>query len=277
MNLGFITIYKRDMIRFVRFKQQFFSSLLHPVLWIAIFGLAMAASFGSTSCVPVPDGKYQVDYLTFMCAGMIAGTVLFSSMIGGFFVLSDKTQGLMREVIASPVKRYDIILGLSLSSITKGIIQASIILIFGLLLGVSFFRGFELLPIIGCVLGVLLFVALFTAAFLCISVAISLKADSLEGFQAISNLIPMPLFFMSNALYPIGSLPFIFQMVATLNPLTHLILAIRYFTIGGNFYAVGTEYVYTGTDILISFVYLLIVLTLSFIVALRSIRKIEII
>lgn len=84
----FLTIYWREMIRFVRFRAQLFSSLLQPALWMAFFGVAMSSNLDRfASAIPAPAGVIPLDYLTFMAAGVIAMTTLFTSLFGGMSLL----------------------------------------------------------------------------------------------------------------------------------------------------------------------------------------------
>ena len=144
MQYGFATIYWRDMIRFVRFKTLLVSSLLQPALWLAFFGIAMSSSFDKlVAGVPGIPGVHTIGYLTFMGAGIIAMTTLFTSLFGGIVILFDKNWGLMREILASPMNRNHIIFGIGLSGVTKSFIQAIIIMVFGILIGAAFFSGFS--------------------------------------------------------------------------------------------------------------------------------------
>lgn len=274
---GFVTIYKRDMRRFVKFKHQLLSSLLQPVLWLAFFGMAMAGNFdrilGGDVSFP---GVLAVDYLTFMCAGIISATVLFTSIFGGFFVLFDKNWGLMREVMASPIRRRNIVSGLAFSGVTKAWIQAVIILVFGLVLGVDFFPGADPLTILLSLVGLLAFVGIFSAGFICISLTLALKIDSPEGFQGVATLLTMPLFFMSNSLYPMEGLPVILQQLAIINPLTHLTTGVRFCTVGSHFSAIGIEFQYSAGEILLSFGYLCLIAAIAFYTALRTIETTEV-
>lgn len=170
MGWEFLTVYWREMIRFVRFRTQLFSSLLQPALWMGFFGIAMSSNLDRfTSSIPVPAGVVQVDYLTFMAAGVIAMTTLFTSLYGGMSLLFDKNWGLMREMLASPMPRTHIMLGVSLSGMTKSFIQAGIIMVFGLVLGVRFFHGFSVARIALSVIGVFAFLGLFSLGFLLFS------------------------------------------------------------------------------------------------------------
>lgn len=276
MRFGFFNIYKRDMTRYFRFKHQLFSSLLQPALWLAFFGMSMAGNFdrilGGTGAGPA--GVMNVDYLTFMCAGVLAATILFTNIFGGFILLFDKNWGIMREILASPMPRKDLITGIAMSGITKSWIQASIVIVFGLLLGVTFFTGKGVSGIFFSFVGIFAFIGLFAIAFICISAFIAMKMDSPEGFQGISTLLTMPLFFVSNALYPATGLPPLLQQIAEINPLTHLTAGIRYFTIGDHFTAIGMEFIYSPVEILISLLYLALFAGMMFIIAWKTVDKV---
>jgi ABC-2 type transport system permease protein len=270
----FLTVYWREMIRFVRFRTQLFSSLLQPALWMAFFGVAMSSNFNRfTSAIPVPAGVVPVDYLTFMAAGVIAMTTLFTSLFGGISLLFDKNWGLMREMLASPMPRTHIMLGVSLSGMTKSFIQVAIIMAFGLLLGVQFFPGFSPARIAVSILGIFAFVGAFSLGFLLFSSNISMRLESPEGLQGIITLLTLPLFFVSNALYPIQAFPPLLQALSIYNPLTHLVNGVRYFTLGSEFFAVGAEYSYTPTDILLSFAYLAVFAAVMYVLARRTFRR----
>lgn len=271
---GFYTVYWRDMVRFFRFKTLLFSSLLQPALWLAFFGIAMAANFDQLyTQVPVPAGYLQVGYLTFMGAGVIAMTTLFTSLFSGIVILFDKNWGLMREILASPMKRENIIIGLGLSGVTKSIIQALIIMGFGLLIGVGFFPGFTPLRILISIFGILAFVSIFAIGFIFFSAAIAVSMESPEGLQGVITLLTMPIFFASNALYPTAAFPEILRIISIYNPLTYLINGIRYFAIGDRFVALGAEYSFTAMDIVVSFMALVFFSFLMFLLALWRFRK----
>ncbi|HTY14692.1 MAG TPA: ABC transporter permease [Methanoregulaceae archaeon] len=268
MNYGFMTIFWRDMIRFLRFKTMLIASLVQPALWMAFFGIAMSANFDRLSAtIPPVPGVPQVPYLTYMAAGVIAMTTLFTSLFGGIVLLFDKNWGLMREVMASPLPRNHIIFGIALSGMTKSFIQAAIIMVFGLFLGVEFFSGYTPFQVVTSVLGIMLFVGVFAIGFLFFSAAISISMETPEGLQGIITLLTMPIFFASNALYPVTAFPPFLQAISVVNPLTQMINGIRYFAIGDDFTAIGIHYVYTTADILISFGILALFSGLMFIVA----------
>ncbi len=270
---GFMTIYWRDMLRFVRFKTLLISSLVQPALWMAFFGIAMSSSFDrfAATAPPVP-GVPAINYLTFMAAGVIAMTTLFTSFYGGIVLLFDKNWGLMREILASPLPRDDLIFGVGLSGVTKSFIQATLIMLFGFALGVGFFPGKGPTEILLSLGGIFAFIAIFSLGFLFLSAAISISLESPEGLQGIITLLTMPLFFVSNALYPISAFPPVLQALSAWNPLTHLITGIRFFAIGERFSATGVLYQAGAGEVATSFITLLAFTILTFLVARWRVR-----
>ncbi|MBP2146145.1 ABC-2 type transport system permease protein [Methanofollis sp. W23] len=268
MDLRFLTITWRDLLRFVRFKSVLVASLLQPALWLAFFGIGMASSFDRFApAAAVVPGMVTVGYLTFMCAGVIALTTLFTSLYGGIIFLFDKNWGLLREIVASPLPRGSIIVGIALSGVTKSYLQAIVITGFGLLLGVEFFAGFGAVETVAAVAGMLVFVGVFALGFLFLSSAIAVTMETPEGLQAVITLLTLPIFFASNALYPTATLPDALRALAAANPLTHLITGLRYFAIGPDFSALGVRYVTTAVDVVFSLCVLLVFAALTFLLA----------
>jgi ABC-2 type transport system permease protein len=259
MNPGFLTIFWRDMIRFFRFKTLLISSLVQPALWMAFFGIAMSSNFNRlTSQIPPVPGVPTIDYLTYMAAGVIAMTTLFTSLFGGIVILFDKNWGLLREIFASPLPRNHIIFGIALSGMTKSFIQAVIILVFAIIIGAQFFTGYTIAQTFLSIAGILLFVGAFALGFLFLSAAISVSLESPEGLYGIITLLTMPIFFASNALYPVSAFPPFLEAISLVNPLTYLVTGIRYFAIGGNFQAIGVHYTATPGDIAFAFFFLVL-------------------
>jgi len=274
MATEFVTVYWRDMLRFFRFRALLFSSLVQPALWMAFFGVAFTGTLTQLGASAMaPPGSVSVPYLTFMAAGIMALTTLFTSLFGGISLLFDKLWGLMREILASPMPRSHILVGISLSGVTKSFIQVIIIMLFGILIGVRFFVGQTLLQLAVSILGILLFVGVFSLGFLFMSATISMRMESPESLQAVITLLSLPLFFVSNALYPASAFPSFLQAAAAGNPLTYVVTGIRYFAIGPDFYALGSHYVYTPMDVGTAFLALLVFALVMFAIAWWTFRK----
>lgn len=273
MGREFLTVYWREMLRFVRFKGQLFAALVQPALWLLLFGVAMASNFDS-SAIPLPEipGAVSVDYLTFMAAGVMAMTAVFTGLFGGMGLLFDKNWGIMKEMMASPMEPHHIQIGVGLGGVTKALIQVGLIMGFGILLGVDFFAGFGAAETLMAVLGILVFVAVFSAGFVFLSAGLAMRVESMESVQAIMTLLTMPILFSSNALYSTDSFPQWLQAISAANPLTYFVNGIRYFALGSDFTAMGTHYQYAGGDILLSLGVLVVFALLAFAFAWQAFR-----
>jgi len=175
--------------------------------------------------------------------------------------------------LASPMPRNHIIVGIGLSGVTKSFIQVMVIMGFGLVIGVRFFPGYTPTHMVFAILGVLLFVGIFSLGFLFLSSAISMSMETPEGLQAVITLLTLPLFFASNALYPIDAFPGPVRILSQFNPLTHLVNGVRYFAVGHDFYAIGIHYVYTTNDLILSLLALTGFALVMFLVAWRVFQK----
>ena len=278
MRTEFLTIFWRDMLKFFRIRSMLFTSLVQPAIWLALYGLSMSSNFallmpgGSP-----PPGVLSVSYLTFMAAGVVSLTILFTCLYSGITLQFDKEFGLMKEMVASPLPRSHIIWGLSLSGVAKSLIQSTVIFAFGYVLGVRFFEGFTFASALLSILGILFFVVLLALGLLFLSSTIALRLESHEGLQGVITLLSLPLFFASNALYPITSLPVAIRMASYINPLSHFINGFRCFSLGSDFYAFGIRYTYSPYDILISIAFLIGFDVVTYLLALRTIKKAKIV
>ncbi len=190
MTREFLTIYWREMLRFVRFRGQLFAALVQPALWLLLFGVAMTSNFNS-DLIPMPTfpGVVSVDYLTFMAAGVMAMTALFTCLFGGMGLLFDKNWGIMKEMLASPMRSYHIQIGVGLGGITKSLIQVGLIMGFGLILGVEFFSGFSVTHMLTSILGIFAFVAIFSAGFIFLSAGLAMRVESMESVRNEPELV----------------------------------------------------------------------------------------
>lgn len=277
MSFEFRAIYWREMLKYFRYKSVLITSMIQPVMWLAFFGLAMSDSFNKlTSLVPTEPGVPVVAYISYMGAGIIAMDVLFSSLFGGTTLMFDKKFSLLRETLASPVPRVHIILGIGLSAVTKAFFQTFIIIGFGKLVGMEFFKGYTLIETFISVVGIMLLVAIFTLGFLFLSGSIAITVENPEGMQSILTLVSMPIFFVSNALYPIDGFPTFLKVLSMFNPLTLLAGGIRYFALGTNFSVMGNHYIYTTVDIAVAFLGLIFFASVMLSAAMWRFSKVDI-
>ncbi len=210
-------IWLRDVKRFIRARSRLFGNIVQPFFFLAILGFG----FGSAVMPGIPVGFRFLDFLT---PGIVAMSVLFSSIFAGVSVLWDKQFGFLQEVLVAPVSRLSIVLGRTLGGATTALVQGFIILGIALALGVK-------MTLPGVLLGVVLMVLIaFTAVGFGLIVASQM--EDFHGFQLIMNLLVFPLFFTSSAMFPLEGLPGWLKTIAFLNPLTYGVDALRRSLIG---------------------------------------------
>jgi ABC-2 type transport system permease protein len=259
------------MVKFSRNRALLLSALIQPVLWLVLYGISMSSNinifFGEGVA---PLGAVSVNYMTFMTAGVVGMTILFTCLYSGQNIQFDKQYGLMKEIVVSPMPRSQILLGVTLGGITKALIQAVIVILFGYVLGIQFFFGLTATAALTAIGGVLFFAVLFSLSMMFLSSAIAMKVRDHNVSQAIITILTLPLFFASNALYPLDSLPMALKIVAYLNPLTHFINGMRFYGISSDFYSFGVHYVITLGELLVSLGFLVVFGVIMFLVSVRA-------
>ena len=211
-----LTLWNKPLTKLIARKEEAFGTLFQPILWIVLFGTGMAAVIGAES----PDAKNA--YITFMVPGIIALTAMTGAIEGGLTLLFERLQGIIKEYLVSPIPRPSILFGNALSTVSKSLAQASIILGVGLLMGAQFI-GLDPLGWLG---GLVLIIAL-GLGFAGIGLAVASKASSPGGYHMLIFMLTLPLLFLSNALYPIVSLPTWMQIGARVNPVSYGVDGLR--------------------------------------------------
>ncbi len=205
-------LWLRQMRRYVRSGSRLLGSLGQPILLLLALGYGIGAIYRRAG---------EGNYLTFLVPGIITQTVLLSAIFWGIIILQDKRFGFLSELLVAPVKRLKILLGSAIGGATISIIQGSIVFIISLLFG---FRpdNWLLVPV------AFLILVFMTIALTCFGAGIASMVDDFQGFQGINNLLVMPLFFLSSALYPLNSVPTFLRVISTINPVSYMVDALRY-------------------------------------------------
>ncbi|WP_103666250.1 ABC transporter permease [Pseudanabaena sp. BC1403] len=187
---------------------------VQPVLWLLIFGQVFTRIRG------IPTNG--LPYLDFMAAGILAQSVLFVSIFsGGMSLIWERDLGLAQKFLVSPTPRASIVLGKGIASGVRCLSQVFVVYILSFVLGVQLNFGAI------AMLGVLLIVFLGAACFSIFSIIVACVVKSREGFNGMGQLMTMPLFFASNAIYPIEIMPSWLQVISHVNPLTYEVDALR--------------------------------------------------
>ena len=208
-----------EIRKLLRDPTEVFSRSEQPMLWLLVFGQVFS------KLRDIPTGG--LSYLAYMAPGILAQSVLFSAIFFGISVIWEKDMGIIHKLLVSPAPRSALVLGKAVSSGARGLVQAVIVYL------IAFLLHIELNLSISHVLGVLLAVVLGSAIFSTFSLIIACLVKSRERFMGIGQVLTMPLFFASNAIYPIALMPDWLKLVAWVNPLTYLVDAMRTLMIQG--------------------------------------------
>jgi len=204
-------LWLRQIKRYARSKSRLVGSLAQPLLFL----LALGYGFG-----PVFQKAGQGDYLEFLAPGIIGMTIIFTSIFSGMELIWDRQFGFLKETMAAPVSRLNIMIGRTLGGATVATLQGLIVFIIAMIAG---FRPLNYWQIPAAVLIMLGIAVLFTA----LGTAIASQLEDMQGFQLIINFLVMPLFFLSGALFPLQGLPSGLAVVTKLDPLSYGIDALR--------------------------------------------------
>jgi len=201
---------------------------VQPVLWLLIFGQA----FSRIRAIPTGNVNYQ----TFMAPGILAQSMMFISIFYGLSIIWDKDQGILQKLIAMPVPRAAFVTGKAFGAGIRAISQVIIILFLSYLLGLNI--KWSLLNIIMSIFTIILGAAFFSS----LSMALAAIVKSRERFMGIGQVITMPLFFASNAIYPIQIMPHWLQIIAKINPLSYVVELLRGYLINGSISGTGFDW-----------------------------------
>jgi ABC-2 type transport system permease protein len=217
VSLGFlrktVAIAEMEMWKLRHDPTELVTRAVQPALWLLVFGQI----FTRVGTIPTSG----VRYLDFMAPGILAQSVLFIAIFYGIAIIWERDLGIVHKFLASPTPRAALVLGKALSAGVRGLSQAVIVYLLALLLGVAL-NGKPL-----ALLGVLAAVLLGAAFFSSLSLIVACLVKTRERFMGIGQLLTMPLFFASNAIYPVSLMPRWLQVLARINPLTYEVDALR--------------------------------------------------
>jgi ABC-2 type transport system permease protein len=213
------TITKAELLKIRHDPFEMASRAAQPLLWLLVFGQVLAQTRA------IPTGS--LPYLDYLAPGVLAQSAQFSAIFFGLAVIWERDLGLVHKLLASPAPRAALVLGKALAGGARALVQALIVYVAALAIGVHV----RLDPL--SILAVALVVVLGSSLFATFSLVIACLVRTRERFMGIGQLLTMPLFFASSAIYPIDLMPPWLQVVAMLNPLTYMVDGLRTLMVGG--------------------------------------------
>ena len=195
-----------------------FTRSVQPLLWLFIFGTALRhnqALAGGSS-----------DYRAYLAPGVMAQAALFVAIFFGLGVIWERDVGQLQRLLATPLPRLGIVLGKATGATIRALVQAVV------LLAVIAVTGISIRWSVQGVVGAVTLLLLGTAGFACLSMILASLVKTRERFMGIGQLVVMPLFFASSALYPLAIMPAWLRVLAHANPLSYEVHGMRDLLLG---------------------------------------------
>lgn len=222
-------LWLRQIKKYARSKSRIVGALGQPLL----FMVALGFGFG-----PIYAQAGGGNYMQFLAPGIIAMSILFTSIFSGIEVIWDRQFGFLKETLVAPVSRYEIMIGRTLGGATAGLLQGVIVFAVALALGLQ--PDWALVPV------AFLVAALIAVFFTALGTAIASKMDDMQGFQLIMNFVVMPIFFLSGALFPLDGLPSGIREATLVNPLSYGVDGLRAALTGVSHFGLGLDLAILG-------------------------------
>ncbi|NTU54024.1 MAG: ABC transporter permease [Chlorobiaceae bacterium] len=225
-------IVSAELVKLRRDPSEIFARSIQPALWLLVFGQV----FGKLHALPT--GK--LDYFSFLAPGILAQSVLFIAIFYGINVIWERDLGILQKLMASPAPRGALVFGKAVSAGMRAIAQGTIVYLMAFVMQVPL--NWSPLALGGVLLSIVLGAALFSTFSLMVACVVKTR----ERFMGIGQVLTMPLFFASNAIYPISIMPGWLKVVAHINPLSYQVDLLRALMVIG-----GTTTFGIGTDLAI--------------------------
>jgi ABC-2 type transport system permease protein len=198
--LAALSLCRRDLVRFFRQRSRIIGVLGTPLIFWALIGSGF-------------------NYMGYLFPGTLIQILLFASIFSTISIIQDRQQGFLQGVLVAPVSRASIVLGKVLGGTAIALVQGALFLLLGPLVGIRPGpAGWA------AALGVMAVVAFGLTA---LGVLLAWRFESVQGFHAIMNLLLIPMWLLSGAVFkPETALPWV-RGVMVANPLSYGVGALR--------------------------------------------------
>jgi ABC-2 type transport system permease protein len=224
MNVMYV-LWLRQMKRYLRSHSRLLGAIGQPILFLLALGYGIGSIYKRAGA-----GNY-IDFLT---PGIITQTILFSAVFWGINIIWDKQFGFLKEALVAPVSRLRLLMGSALGGATISLLQGIIVFVIATMLG---FRPYNwwVLP------GTLAIMVMLSVSLTAFGAGIASMVNDFQGFQAINNFLIFPLYFLSSALYPLTNVPEALRIIASINPLSYAVDALRTTLIHQSHFGLGKD------------------------------------
>lgn len=208
-------------------RLELYTRAVQPLLWIGVFGPIMGAIRA------IPTGG--IPYTSFITPGVLIQSTTFVSIFYGLTIVWERESGILKKLLVTPASRASLVIGRAMAAGVRAVFQALVIVPIALLVGVRFYPN----PLY--FIGALGVIFLSSGGFAALSMLVASFLKTRERFMGIGQALTFPLFFASNALYPVAMMPRALQIFAQVNPMSYVVDAVRSLTITGNLSQLGVD------------------------------------
>ncbi|HZL54304.1 MAG TPA: ABC transporter permease [Solirubrobacteraceae bacterium] len=204
-------VWQRELIRFSKDRLRIVTALVQPILFLFVLGTGLSRLASS--------GTHGVDLRTFVYPGVLCMAVLFTAMFSAASLVWDREFGFLREMMVAPVRRSSLVLGKCLGGATVASVQGVIVIALAGLVGVPYAA-----TLILAVFAIQLVLAFAITAF---GVMVAARIKQIQSFMAITQMVMMPMYFLSGAIFPVAGLPAWLTVLNRLDPMTYAVDPMR--------------------------------------------------
>jgi ABC-2 type transport system permease protein len=204
-------VWRRELLRFVSDRPRIVTALVQPLLFLFVLGSGLQQLSSAST--------HGVDLKTFIYPGVLCLAVVFTAMFSAASIVWDREFGFLREMMVAPVRRSSIVIGKCLGGATVASFQGIILLLLAWTVNVPYS--------IGLVLGIFSLQLLLAFAITAFGVMAAIRINQMQSFMALMQMIVLPMFFLSGALYPVANLPGWLAVLNRLDPLTYAVDPMR--------------------------------------------------
>ena len=204
-------VWEREMIRFTKDRLRIVTALVQPILFLFVLGSGLSRL--------ASHGTHGVDLRTFVYPGVLCMAVLFTAMFSAASIVWDREFGFLREMMVAPVRRSSLVLGKCLGGATVASFQGLIVIALAGLVGVPYAP-----TLLIAVFALQLTLAFAITAF---GVMVAARINQIQSFMAITQMVMMPMYFLSGAIFPVSGLPGWLTVLNRLDPMTYAVDPMR--------------------------------------------------
>ncbi|HEX3277521.1 MAG TPA: ABC transporter permease [Thermoleophilaceae bacterium] len=204
-------VWKRDLIRFANDRIRIVTALVQPLLFLFVLGSGL-----QTLSSPSTHG---INLKTFIYPGILCMAVMFTALFSAASVVWDREFGFMREMLVAPVRRSSIVIGKCMGGATVASLQGVILICLAWAVHVPYSPSL--------VLGILALQMLLAFTLSALGLMVAVRIKQIQSFMGVTQMLVMPMFFISGALFPLAALPAWLGVLNRIDPLTYAVDPMR--------------------------------------------------